>query len=83
MKLNVLEHELVPEHYLVPAEEEAKVLEALKAKKENLPKIRKSDPVLRVLERKYGHIPVGSLIKIVRKSPTAGRIVVYRVVIRD
>ncbi len=83
MKLNVLEHELVPEHYLVPAEEEAKVLETLKAKKENLPKIRKSDPVLRVLERKYGHIPVGSLIKIVRKSPTAGRIVVYRVVIRD
>ncbi len=83
MKFNVLEHELVPEHYLVPAEEEEQILKEMKVKKENLPKIRKSDPVLRVLERKYGHIPVGSLIKIVRNSPTAGRIVVYRVVIRD
>ncbi len=83
MKFNVLEHELVPEHYLVPAEEEEEILKKYNVKKENLPKIRKSDPVLRILERKYGHIPVGSLIKIVRKSPTAGRIVVYRVVIRD
>ena len=83
MKFNVLEHELVPEHYLVPAEEEEDILKELKVKKENLPKIKKSDPVLRILERKYGHIPIGSLIRIVRKSPTAGRIVVYRVVIRD
>ncbi|NPA75393.1 MAG: DNA-directed RNA polymerase subunit H [Euryarchaeota archaeon] len=83
MRFNVLEHELVPEHYLVPAEEEDKILKELGAKKENLPKIRKSDPVLRILERNYGHIPIGSLIKIVRKSPTAGRIVVYRVVVRD
>ncbi len=83
MKFNVLEHELVPEHYLVPEEEEAIVLERLKVKKENLPKIRKSDPVLRILERQYGHIPIGSLIKIVRKSPTAGRIIVYRVVVRE
>ncbi len=83
MKFNVLEHELVPEHYLVPVEEEAGILKALGIKKENLPKIRKSDPVLRILERNYGHIPIGSMIKIVRNSPTAGRIVVYRMVIRD
>ena len=83
MKFNVLEHELVPEHYLVPEEEEEKILKELGVGKENLPKIRKSDAVLRVLERKYGHIKVGSLIKIVRKSPTAGRVVVYRVVVRD
>ncbi len=83
MTFNVLEHELVPEHYLVPAEEEEEILRELNVKKENLPKIKKSDPVLRILERNYGHIPVGSLIKIVRKSPTAGKTVVYRVVIRD
>ena len=82
-KLNVLEHELVPEHYLVPADEEEEILKSLGVKKENLPKIRKSDPVLRILERKYGHIPIGSIIKIVRKSPTAGRMITYRVVIRD
>jgi DNA-directed RNA polymerase subunit H len=82
-KFNVLEHELVPEHYLVPVEEEEEILKSIGIKKENLPKIRKSDPVLRVLERKYGHIPIGSIIKIVRKSHTAGRIVTYRVVIRD
>ena len=83
VRFNVLEHELVPEHYLVPKEEEEKILKELGVKKENLPRIKKSDAVLRVLERKYGHIPVGSLIKIVRKSPTAGRITVYRVVVRD
>ncbi|AGB05259.1 DNA-directed RNA polymerase, subunit H, RpoH/RPB5 [Aciduliprofundum sp. MAR08-339] len=83
VRFNVLEHELVPEHYLVSEEEEEKILNELGVKKENLPKIKKSDAVLRVLERKYGHIPVGSLIKIVRKSPTAGRVVVYRVVVRD
>jgi len=83
VRFNVLEHELVPEHYLVPEEEEEDILMQLGVKKENLPKIRKSDAVLRVLERKYGHIKVGSLIKIVRESPTAGRIVVYRVVVRD
>ncbi len=83
VRFNVLEHEYVPEHYLVPKEEEEKILKELNVKKENLPKIKKSDPVLRILERKYGHIPVGSLIKIVRKSSTAGRVVVYRLVIGD
>jgi len=82
-KFNVLEHELVPEHYLVSEEEEESILKELGVNKEQLPKIKKSDAVLRVLERKYGHIPIGSLIKIVRKSPTAGKIVVYRVVVRD
>ncbi|MCD6275888.1 MAG: DNA-directed RNA polymerase subunit H [Thermoplasmata archaeon] len=82
-EFNVLEHELVPEHYLVSKEEEEEILKRLGVKKEQLPKIKKSDAVLRVLERKYGHIPIGSLIKIVRKSPTAGKIVVYRVVVRD
>jgi DNA-directed RNA polymerase subunit H len=83
VRFNVLEHELVPEHYLVSKDEEEAILKELGVKKEHLPKIKKSDAVLRVLERKYGHIPIGSLIKIVRKSPTAGKIVVYRVVVRD
>ena len=83
VRFNVLEHELVPEHYLVDKEEEEAILKELGVKKEHLPKIKKSDAVLRVLERKYGHIPIGSLIKIVRRSPTAGKIVVYRVVVRD
>ena len=83
VRFNVLEHEYVPEHYLVPAEEKEKILKELNIKAENLPKIKKSDPVMRILEREYGHIPVGTLIKIVRKSPTAGREVVYRMVIGD
>jgi len=83
VRFNVLEHELVPEHYLVEKDEEEAILKELGVKKEHLPKIKKSDAVLRVLERKYGHIPIGSLIKIVRRSPTAGKIVVYRVVVRD
>jgi len=81
MKYNVLEHELVPEHYPVSKDEEKEILEKLGVSKEKLPKILKSDPVIRVLERIYGPIEIGSLIKIVRKSPTAGKVVVYRVVV--
>ena len=81
MKYNVLEHELVPEHYLVDKREEKEILKKLGVSKEKLPKILKSDPVIRVLERIYGPIEIGSLIKIVRKSPTAGKVEVYRVVV--
>lgn len=79
---NVLEHELVPEHYLLSEEEAEKVLEKLKLKKDQLPKIRRSDACIRVLENIYGPIEEGRIIKVVRKSPTAERFVAYRLVVR-
>ena len=47
-----------------------------------LPKIRKSDPGIKVLETIHGPIDEGRVIKIVRKSETAQEFVVYRLVTR-
>lgn len=83
MEANVLEHVLVPEHHLVPVKEEDKVLEEHNVGKDQLPKIRKGDPCIKVLEE-YHNIDIeeGRLIKIVRLNPVAGVSVSYRIVVR-
>ena len=80
-KYNVLEHKLVPEHYLLSDAEAKKVLEELNVTPEQLPKIRVTDPCIEYLERKYGPIKEGSIIKIVRKSDITQESVVYRVTV--
>lgn len=75
-KINVLEHELVPLHFVLSQEEKKRVLSQFKITKENqLPTIYKSDPVVQMLEAKPG-----DLIKIIRKSSTAKETVYYRLV---
>ena len=81
---NILEHTLVPKHILLSEEEAEKVLADLKLKREQLPKIRKNDAAIRALERTEGvehSIEPGSVIKVVRKSKTAGIYVAYRGVV--
>ncbi len=80
--VNVLEHGLVPEHNLVPKEDEEEILEELNVKRENLPKIRKSDPALKELEKVHGDISVGRIIEIKRKSRTAEVAKAYRLVVK-
>lgn len=80
--INVLAHHLVPEHQIVKEEEEERILKSMNATKDELPKIRKSDPVIRILESAYGHIEEGTLIRILRESKTAGVSIAYRVVVR-
>lgn len=82
IEFNVLEHELVPEHHLLTDEEAEKVLKDLRITRDQLPKIRKSDACVKVLEKIHGPIDEGRIIKIVRKSPTAEIFVGYRMVIR-
>jgi DNA-directed RNA polymerase subunit H len=83
MELNVLEHVMVPEHHLVPEKDEEKVLKEHNVRKDNLPKIRKSDPCIKVLEEYYGdEIKEGRLIRIVRSNSVAGVSVTYRIVVR-
>jgi len=77
---NVLKHVLVPEHHLLSAEEAKKVLAELGLTYDQLPKIRNTDAGIKVLENIYGHIPEGSVVKIVRKSETAQEFTVYRLV---
>ncbi|HVG36169.1 MAG TPA: DNA-directed RNA polymerase subunit H [Thermoplasmata archaeon] len=81
LRFNVLEHQLVPEHRLVPEEEAERVLKAMKITRDQLPKIRKSDPVIQVLEKIEGPIDEGRIIRVTRVSGTAGVSEAYRLVI--
>ncbi len=75
-EFDILEHELVPRHEVVPPEEAAKILRELGVRPEQLPWLRATDPVARRIGAKPGDI-----VRIYRKSPTAGEIVVYRYVV--
>ena len=75
-EFDIFEHELVPRHILLTKEEKARLLRLLKKKPWQLPWIRASDPAARAIGARPGDV-----IKIIRKSPTAGEIVVYRYVV--
>jgi len=75
-RFRVMDHELVPKHEIVSPEEAVRILKELGVKPENLPWIRASDPVA----REIGARP-GDIIRIERKSPTSGKIIVYRFVV--
>ncbi len=73
----ILNHELVPKHEILSEEEAKKLLEELNITKKQLPRIYASDPVAKILGAKPGDI-----IRITRKSPTAGESIYYRVVVK-
>jgi DNA-directed RNA polymerase subunit H len=72
----VLEHEYMPKAEIVPKEEAKEILKQLNAKVFQLPWIRASDPLARALGAKPGNV-----IRIIRKSDTAGEFVTYRFVV--
>ncbi len=76
MKIRPSQHELVPRHERTSAEEVKQILQRYGITKEHLPKIRATDPAA----AEIGAQP-GDVLKIYRKSPTAGEAVVYRVTI--
>lgn len=82
ISFNVLKHVLVPEHHLLSEEEAEAVLARKGMTRDQLPKIRKSDPGIRILETIHGPIDEGRVVKIVRKSETAQEFVAYRLVTR-
>ena len=82
ISFNVLKHDLVPEHHLLNEEEARQILLKLKVTCDQLPKIRRSDAGIKVLENIYGPVEEGRIVKIIRKSETAEEFVAYRLVTR-
>ena len=76
-RIDIEKHELVPKHIILNEQEKEEVLKRYGISLRQLPRILVSDPVIKLLNGKPGDV-----IRIIRKSPTAGETIYYRVVIR-
>lgn len=75
-KVDVTQHILVPKHVKITDKEKEKLLKKYNITLLELPKIRKKDPAIAHLGAKTGDV-----IKIIRKSSTAGESIFYRGVV--
>lgn len=76
MAVDILTHEYVPSHGILPKKEAKELEERLGIGKDKFPKMFMNDPVVTIIKAKQGDI-----IKITRKSPTAGETIYYRIVV--
>jgi len=73
---DILEHDLVPLHEILTEKEKAQLLEKYKVKPYQIPQIKSTDPAVKAIGAKPGDI-----LRIIRKSKTAGRHISYRYVV--
>ncbi len=75
-KSELQDHVMVPTHEILDEDQTEEFLKTLGIDKEQLPKIRADDPVIKEIGAK-----IGNVVRIIRESPTAGKSVVYRLVV--
>ena len=76
--IDIFEHILVPKHVLLSQEEIINLLKKFNITINQLPKISIKDPAVKTLDAKTGDV-----VKILRKSETAGISEFYRLVIGE
>ena len=73
---NIFEHELVPKHEILTSKEREQLLTQYKVQPYQLPQIKASDPAVKIIGAKPGDI-----LRVIRKSSTAGEHIAYRYVV--
>ena len=76
--ISIFRHELVPKHVVLNKKDTEEVLTKYHVKPYQFPYIKVSDPACQMIGAKPG-----DLIKIIRRSSTAGEAVAYRYVIEN
>ncbi len=76
MKLDIFKHELIPLHDVLSEDEAKELLNKLNITKGQLPKVLLSDPVIKKMKANPGEV-----VRITRKSRTAGSSIYFRVVV--
>ena len=77
MGIDIQKHELVPKHTLLNEQEKEELLKQYGIALKQLPRILETDPVIKTINGKHGDV-----VKIMRKSSTAGQSVYYRVIVK-
>lgn len=73
---DLFEHVLVPKHEILEEKEKEQLLTQLRVHPYQLPQISSSDPAVKAIGAKPG-----DLLRVIRKSPTAGKHIAYRYVV--
>ena len=80
MKIDIQQHDLVPKHEVISESEKELLQKNSDFNISDLPKIKITDSVVKELS-KESDISVGDVLRITRKSKTAGEFISYRIVI--
>lgn len=75
---DILSHTLVPKHEVMGAEEVKEILAKFNITINQLPKIFTTDGTVKAIGAKEGDV-----LKVSRPSPTAGKTVYYRLVVKE
>jgi len=73
---DLFEHKLVPKHEILTEKEAEQLLAEYRVQPYQLPQIKASDPSVKAIDAKPGDV-----LRVIRKSPTAGIHIAYRYVV--
>jgi DNA-directed RNA polymerase subunit H len=76
-EIDIAKHDLVPKHTLLDEKEKEEMLRKYGIALKQLPRIIASDPAIKIINGQPGNV-----VKIIRKSATAGEIIYYRVIVK-